>query len=83
IWADLMSAIPHHLSGSWFRMPPDIVVETICRDSGHLAVASACPSTLEEHFLAENSPKEKCPLHRSRGPLEGVIKGVKDLFKSF
>jgi penicillin-binding protein 1B len=83
IWADLMNAIPQHISGSWFKAPPDIVVETICKESGQLALASGCPATMEEYFLAENSPKERCALHRGLGPLEGVIKGVKDLFKRF
>jgi penicillin-binding protein 1B len=83
IWADLMNAVPQHVSGSWFRTPPDIVVETICKESGQIALASGCPSTMEEFFLAENSPKERCALHRGLGPLEGVIKGVKDFFKKF
>jgi penicillin-binding protein 1B len=83
IWADLMNAIPQHLSGSWFRSPPDIVVETVCKESGQLARAWVCPATLEEYFLAENSPKERCTLHRGLAPLEGIIKSVKDLFKSF
>jgi len=83
IWADLMNAIPQHISGSWFKAPPDIVVATICKESGQLAQASGCPATMEEYFLAENSPKERCALHRGLGPLEGVIKSVKDLFKSF
>ena len=83
IWADLMRAIPQHVSGEWFRMPPGIVVETICKESGQLALASGCPATMEEHFLEENSPKERCTLHRGLGPLEGVIKGVKDFLKSF
>jgi penicillin-binding protein 1B len=83
IWADLVSAIPHHVSGSWFKRPPDVVAETICKESGQLAHASACPSLLDEVFLAENAPKERCSLHRTLGTLEGVIKGVKDLFKSF
>jgi penicillin-binding protein 1B len=83
IWADLMNAVPQHLSSTWFRPPPDVVVERICRDSGRLANASACPATMEEYFLAENSPKERCDLHRGLGPLEEVIKGVKDLLKRF
>ncbi len=83
LWADLMSAIPHHVSGSWFKMPPDIVVETVCKESGQRALASGCPLTLEEYFLAENTPKERCTLHRGLGPLEGVIKGVKDFLKTF
>jgi penicillin-binding protein 1B len=83
IWADLMNAIPQHLSGTWFKTPPDIVVQTICKESGQLALASSCPVTIEEYFLAGNFPKEFCTLHRGLGPLERVIKGVKDLFKSF
>jgi penicillin-binding protein 1B len=83
IWADLMNAIPQHLSGAWFRTPPDIVVETICKESGQLALASGCPVIIEEFFLAENRPKERCTLHRGLGPLEGVIKGVKDFLKTF
>jgi penicillin-binding protein 1B len=83
IWADLMNSIPQYVSGSWFKAPPDIVVETVCKESGQLARASACPTTQEEYFLAENSPKERCTLHWGLGPLEGVIKSVKDLFKGF
>jgi len=83
LWADLMGVIPHHVSGSWFKTPPDIVVETVCKESGQRALASGCPLTMEEYFLAENSPKERCTLHRGLGPLEGVIKGVKDFFKAF
>ena len=83
LWADLMSAIPHHVSGTWFKTPPDIVVETVCKESGQRALASGCPLTLEEYFLAENTPKERCTLHRGLGPLEGVIKGVKDFLKTF
>jgi penicillin-binding protein 1B len=83
IWADLMNAIPQHLSGTWFRTPPDIVVETVCRESGQRALASGCTSTLEEFFLAENTPKERCTLHQGLGPLEGVIKGVRDFLKTF
>jgi penicillin-binding protein 1B len=83
IWADLMNAIPQHISGSWFKAPPGIVVETICKESGQLALASGCPATLQEVFLAGNAPKERCTLHRDSGPLQGVIRSVKDLFKGF
>ncbi len=83
IWADLMNSIPQHMSGSWFKAPPDIVVETVCKESGQLALAPGCPETMEEVFLAENPPKESCTLHRGLGLFEGVIKGVKDLFKTF
>jgi penicillin-binding protein 1B len=83
IWADLMSAIPQHLSGSWFKAPPDIVAKTVCKESGQLARTSACPEIRKEYFLTENAPKEICTVHQRLGPLEGIIKGVRDLFKSF
>jgi len=78
-----MNAIPQHLSGTWFKTPPDIVKQTICKESGQLALASSCPVTIEEYFLAGNLPNELCTIHQGLGPLERVIKGVKDLFKSF
>ena len=83
IWADLMNAIPHHLSGSWFKAPPGIVVKTICKEDGQLAPASGCPESLEEVFLAENAPKETSNLHQGLDPIEGVIKFVRELFKNF
>jgi penicillin-binding protein 1B len=83
MWADLMNAIPQHISGASFSVPPDVVVETICKESGQLALTLGCPVTMEEYFLAENRPVELCTIHRGLGPLERVIKGVKDLFKTF
>jgi penicillin-binding protein 1B len=83
IWADLMNAIPQHISGASFHVPPDVVTETICKESGQIALASGCPVTMEEYFLAGNRPVERCTIHRGPGPLERVIKGVKDLFKTF
>jgi penicillin-binding protein 1B len=83
IWADLMNTIPQHISGSWFKAPPGVVVKTLCKESGQLAPASGCPETLEEVFLAENAPEETSNLHRGLDPIEGVTKLVKDLFKNF
>jgi penicillin-binding protein 1B len=83
IWADLMKSIPQYVSGSWFKPPPDIVMEKVCKESGQLARDSDCPETVEEYFLAENLPKEHRTLHQRMGPLEEVINGFKDLFKIF
>jgi penicillin-binding protein 1B len=83
IWADLMNNIPQYVSGSWFKTPPDILVDTVCKETGQLASTSPCSATVEEYFLAENSPGERRTLHRALGPLERVIKYVKDLFKIF
>jgi hypothetical protein len=78
-----MNAIPQHISGASFHVPPDVVTETICKESGQIALPSVCPVTVEEYFLAGNRLAERCAIHRGPGPLERVINGVKDLFKAF
>ncbi|MFZ5572991.1 MAG: PBP1A family penicillin-binding protein [Thermodesulfobacteriota bacterium] len=77
IWADLMRAIPQHLSGNWFPVPPGVVTVTICRESGWMA-GSGCPETLEEVFLEENQPAMECPLHSSN-LFHHILKGIKDV----
>lgn len=63
IWADLMKAIPQHVSGEWFRPPPGVVHRTVCVDSGQMAVAGRCPRQKEEVFLENHVPTVRCPLH--------------------
>jgi penicillin-binding protein 1B len=67
IWADLASAIPQYVSGDWFTMPPGVVKEKVCPQSGQLAVESGCPEPVEEVFLEGNVPIEYCqiPEHKS------------------
>ncbi len=81
IWADLIDAIPHYVSGDWFKMPPGVVKRIICSESGQLAVKNGCPKPLEEVFLANNVPKSHCSLHRRVDRFKRIIKRVKDLFK--
>ena len=81
IWADLIDAIPHYVSGGWFKMPPGVVKRTICSESGQLAVKNGCPKPLEEVFLANNVPKSYCSLHPRVDRFKRIIKGVKNLFK--
>jgi penicillin-binding protein 1B len=83
IWADLMKAIPHWVSAEWFTMPPGVVKQTVCLHSGQLAVKDGCPDQTEELFLAIHVPTNYCPLHRRVGPLERVMKEVKDFFEKF
>lgn len=81
IWADLIDAIPHYVSGDWFKMPPGVVKRIICSESGQLAVKNGCPKPLEEVFLANNVPKSYCQLHPRVDRFKRIIKRVKDLFK--
>jgi penicillin-binding protein 1B len=76
IWAELMKAIPQHVSGEWFRAPSEVARRTICADSGQLAVAGSCPRQVEEVFLQNHAPTENCPLHGPVSPLEKFWKGV-------
>jgi penicillin-binding protein 1B len=81
IWADLMMAIPQHISGTWLAQPPDVISLTICTQSGMLADANACGQTREEYFLVENQPDQTCELCRDSGqqnPIKKIIKGLYD-----
>ncbi|MGD9105694.1 MAG: PBP1A family penicillin-binding protein [Desulfobacterales bacterium] len=64
IWAELMSMLPQFVSGSWFKVPPGVVKRTVCSESGQRAVKNRCPHPVEEYFLADNVPKDYCPIHR-------------------
>ena len=81
IWTELMKAIPHHISGSNFRVPDGVVKRHVCNDNGKAFVSKNCPKPYEEHFLAENAPPEPFGRGGQPGFLDQLIKGVKDLFK--
>jgi penicillin-binding protein 1B len=79
IWAGLMNAIPQHISGNEFKIPPGVVKKAVCSVTGLLAV-DGCPEPLHEYFLVEHQPEEFCPLHAKGGFTKQLIKGVKNLF---
>ncbi len=83
VWADLMNAIPQHISGDWFRVPPGVVKRVICSESGHLAVGYQCPQRVEEVFLAHNAPGKSCSIHRRDGPFKRFFGRIKDFFSDF
>ena len=67
IWAELLKAVPHAVSGGWFRMPPGVVERLVCTQSGQLA-AKNCPETMTEYFLDSHLPTAPCPLHGGGNP---------------
>jgi penicillin-binding protein 1B len=83
IWADLINAIPQHVSGDWFKMPPGVVKRNVCPESGQLAIRFHCPKATEEVFLAENAPEKSCPVHINEGPFQRLFGRIKDLFSNF
>ncbi len=78
IWAELMNSIPHHISGTWFTMPPGVVKRKICPDSGLLPIPFVCPEEKEEFFVTENVPEENCSVHKIQ-ILDRLMKGLKSL----
>jgi penicillin-binding protein 1B len=79
IWAELMQAVPQHVSGTWLAQPPDVIRRTVCRRSGLIAVHGACADIREEYFLAANAPAHACQLCGSRRP-NAVKKFMKGLY---
>lgn len=82
IWAELMSMLPQFVSGNWFKVPSGVVKRPVCSESGQLAVKNRCPHPVEEYFLADNVPKDYCPIHRWVR-LRHFMKGVKDFVNPF
>ncbi|MFZ5564381.1 MAG: PBP1A family penicillin-binding protein [Thermodesulfobacteriota bacterium] len=80
IFADLVKSMPEYVSGSRFTMPPGVVKEKVCRESGELAVFLSCPEPYEEYFLEENRPTVKCHIHAESGVFRRVFNGFKNLF---
>ncbi|OQY05181.1 MAG: hypothetical protein B6I22_07880, partial [Desulfobacteraceae bacterium 4572_123] len=75
IWADLMNSIPQYVSGNWYKMPPGVVKETVCSESGLLA-HKGCPEPVEEIFLKENVPTVFCPIHNKPGLFRRLFDGL-------
>jgi penicillin-binding protein 1B len=80
IWADLMAALPQHVSEKWFKAPDGVVRKTICQDSGRLA-RSGCPYTLNEYFLSDNPPEGECNLHGEQNGFETLYKRILEFGK--
>jgi len=79
VWAELMLAIPQHISGSWVAQPPGIIRRTICTRSGMLAAPGSCSATREEYFLESNPPVQTCTqCSRAAGAVHTLMKGLYD-----
>jgi len=83
IWAALMNALPQYVSGGWFRMPTGVVKRVVCSESGQLAVEDRCPHPLEEYFLADHVPTDRCQIHGDGDSFGRIIDGIKDFFNKY
>ncbi len=80
IWADLIAAIPQHVSEKRFKSPAGIVQKEICEKSGMIATPG-CVLTIKEFFLAENTPKGVCTLHGGQTSFETLFRRVMEFGK--
>ena len=81
IWADLMRAIPHHISNSAFRVPDGITRKSICLDQGHAAPKEPCANPQTEVFLADQTATAASDQQRPSNPFKKLFDGVKNFFK--
>ena len=66
VWADLINVIPQYVSENWYKMPPGLVKQTVCAESGLIA-HKGCTETVEEIFFKEKVPTVICPIHNKPG----------------
>lgn len=76
IWADLMNALPQYVSEDWFTMPPGVIKQPACLESGQLATGQCCPNVVEELFLEETHP-QPCRQHPCGSTLERFWRGLR------
>ena len=79
IWAELIKAIPQHVSRNWFQMPPGVVRKVICSQTGQLAPRRGACKSMEEFFLADHLP---APLP-GKSPLDWIFEEFNDVIQSF
>lgn len=81
IWADLIKDIPAFVSGKPFKIPAGIVKKKICLKSRQLFNKSACEDFIEEVFLVENVPSQKCRKHVQQGTFDKLIDRIKKIVR--
>jgi penicillin-binding protein 1B len=79
VWAELIKAIPQHISGNWFQMPPGVVRKTICTQTGALAPRRSRCKRMEEFFLADHVPTP----HPGKPPFNRIVEEFKDVIEGF
>jgi penicillin-binding protein 1B len=80
IWAELSKAIPQHISGNWFQMPPGVVRKFICTQTGESTSRRGGCKRMEEFFLADHAPTSQ---HPGKSPFNWIFEEFKDVIQSF
>ena len=73
IWAELVRAIPHQITGGEFVIPPGIEERTICAQDGFPARGGQCGETMTEWFLADNLPEDSALFYQSDASFERLM----------
>jgi penicillin-binding protein 1B len=68
IWAEIMRAIPHQLSGTAFIPPPGVVKHAVCTRNGFPDVTGDCDETGEEWFEIDNIPEDAAVFLKAQSP---------------
>jgi penicillin-binding protein 1B len=79
IWAELIKAIPQHISGNWFQMPSGVVRKIICSQTGELASRRGDCRPMEEFFLADDLPTPD----PGKPPFNRIVEEFEDVIESF
>ncbi len=62
IWRNVMNRIHEGMEVKDFTIPDSVEKKTVCKYTGHLAVAGKCP-TITEYFAKGSVPNTSCPGH--------------------
>jgi len=62
LWAQVMKAVAHRLSGSWYQKPEGIEEVVICTESGSRSCQN-CSNQQREFFLSGTTPPHYCHVH--------------------
>jgi penicillin-binding protein 1B len=77
IWAEIIRAIPHQVSGAAFKPPPTVVKHDICIRDGFPDVTGGCAAIGEEWFQADNVPEDDPILVKAQSPWYRFWHGLK------
>ncbi len=69
IWAAIMQAIPHQLSGAAFSAPADMVRHSVCIRHGFPDMTGGCLEIGDEWFEADKVPEDDPVLVKAQSPL--------------
>jgi penicillin-binding protein 1B len=78
IWAEILRAIPHQVTGTDFTPPPEVVQHAICTRNGFPDVTGDCQETGEEWFQIDRVPTEDAIFVKAQSPWYRLWQRVKE-----